>query len=113
MEVPIQKAAMELGILPSVLIRRIKQGELKGRKQGGIWYLELPEKEEELALAKREPRELAKQELPSRELVETLRKQLESQATQITTKDRQIQELHFLLQQSFRNRRNPFWPFGS
>jgi hypothetical protein len=45
MEVSIQQAAMTLGILPSVLIRRIEKGELTGRKQGRIWYVELPEKE--------------------------------------------------------------------
>ena len=117
MEVPIQQAAMTLRIPPSILRRQIEDGELKGRKKGGIWYVELPEKEGRLApiksqLARRDQRELAEQEPPNRELIDSLNKQLESQANQIQTKDRQIQELHLLLQQSLRNRRNPFWPFS-
>ncbi len=97
---------MDLGILPSVLIRRIKEGEQNGRKHGGVWYVDLPEKEEELAplksqLAKKDQREPTEQEPPNRELIETLRRQIESQANQIKVKDRQIQELHFLLQKGF------------
>ena len=117
MEVPIQQAARTLGILPSILWRQIENGELKGRKKGRIWYVEHPEKERELApinsqLATRDQREFAEQNPPGRELIDSLHKQLESQANQIKVKDRQIQELHFLLQQSLRNRRNLFWPFG-
>ncbi len=115
MEIPIQRAAMDLGILPSVLIRRIEEGEQKGRKHGGVWYVDLPENEEELApmksqLVKKGQREPTEQEPPNRELIETLRRQIESQAKQIKVKDRQIQELHLLLQ-NLRNRRN-LWPFG-
>ena len=117
MEVPIQQAARTLGVLPSVLIRHIEGGELQGRKKRAIWYVELPDEEGELApiksqLARRDPKELAEQNPPGRELIDSLHKQLESQANQIQTKDRQIQELHLLLQQSLRNRRNPFWPFS-
>ncbi len=117
MEVKVQKAARTLGILPSVLMRQIENGELKGRKKGRIWYIEPPEKEGELApikpqLARMDQRELAEQEPPSRELIDSLNKQLESQAIQIRIKDRQIQELHFLMQQSLQNRRSFFWPFG-
>ena len=116
MEVKVQKAARTLGILPSVLIRRIDEGELEGRKKGRIWYVEFPEKEGELApikphLARMDQRELAEQKPPSRELIDSLQKQLESQANQIKIKDRQIQELHFLMQRSLRNRGIPFWPF--
>jgi len=116
MEVPIQQAARTLGILPSILWRQIENGELKGRKKGRIWYVEHPEKEEQLApiksqLAKKDQREPMEQEPPNRELIETLRKQIQSQAKQIKVKDRQIQELHLLLQ-NLRNRRNPLWPFG-
>ena len=83
MEITIQKAAMDLGILPSVLIRRIEEGELTGRKQGRIWYVELPEKERELAptksqLARTDQEEITEQEPPSRELIEVLRKQSET-----------------------------------
>ena len=99
-------AARTLGVLPSVLIRLIEGGELKGRKKRAIWYVELPDKEEELApiksqLARRDKKEPAEQESPSRELIDSLHKQLESQAIQIEIKDRQIQELHFLLQKGF------------
>ena len=38
MEIPIQQAALTLGILPSVLIQRIEDGELKRRKKRAIWY---------------------------------------------------------------------------
>jgi len=98
-------------------VRRIEEGEQNGRKHGGVWYVDLPEKEEELEpmksqLAKKDQIEPTEQEPPNRELIETLRKQLENQANHIKIKDRQIQELHFLLQQSFRNRRKPLWPFG-
>ncbi len=117
MEIHIQEAAMDLGILPSVLIRRIEEGELTGRKQGRIWYVELPEKATELApvksqLAKVDQTEVAEKDPPSNELIEILRKQSKTQADQINIKDRQIQELHFLLQQSLRNRRNGWWPFS-
>ncbi len=95
MEVRIQKAAMDLGVLPSVLIQHIKEGELTGRKQGRIWYVELPEKKRELAplksqLAKMDQKELGVDEPPTRELIETLRRQTESQANQLKIKDRQI-----------------------
>ncbi len=117
MEVRIQKAAMDLGILPSVLIQHIKEGELTGRKQGRIWYVELPEKKRELAplksqLAKMDQKELGVEEPPTRELIETLRRQTESQANQLKIKDRQIRELHILLQHSLRNRRKPGWPLS-
>jgi len=117
MEVTIQQAARTQGILPSVLMRQIESGEMKGRKKGRIWYVELPEKEGELApikphSARMDQRELAEQEPPRRELIDSLNKQLESQAIQIRIIDRQIQELHFLMQQSLQNRRSPFWPFG-
>ena len=116
MEVPIQQAAMTLGIPPSILRGQIEDGELKGRKKGGIWYVELPEKEGRLApiksqLARMDRRELRDQEPPNRVLIATLRKQLDTQANQMRIKDRQILELHSLLQQSLRNRRNPWWPF--
>ena len=106
MEVPIQQAARTLGVLPSVLIRHIEGGELKGRKKRAIWYVDLPDKEGELApiksqLAGKDQGETAEQEPPSRELIDSLHKQLESQANQIKVKDRQIQELHFLLQKGF------------
>ena len=118
-EVPIQQAARTLGILPSILRRQIEDGELKGRKKGGTWYVELPEKEGELELApikshlaRMDQKTLAEEEPPTRELIETLRKQLANQANQIKIIDRQIQELHFLLQQIVRNRRIPWWPFS-
>ena len=66
MEVPIQQAAMTLGILPSILMRQIKDGEVKARRKGRTWDVELPEKEGELEqapikshLAKMDRRELA------------------------------------------------------
>ena len=107
---------MDLKIMPSTLRRMLEEGGMNGRKEGGVWYVELPEKGGELVpiksqLATNGPRELAEQESSSRELVDTLRKQLESQANQIKIKDSQIEELHLFLKQSLRNRRNTWWPF--
>ena len=119
MEVHLQKAAMVLGIPPSALRQRIKEGELQARQEGKVWYVELPDKEGEIVPLKSHMAPID-EKLPTPEeppvsepLIETLRKQVEINASMLKIKDRQIQELHMLLQQSIlQNRRNSWWQFG-
>ena len=115
----LQKAAMVLGIPPSALRQRIKEGELQARQEGKVWYVELPDKEGEIVPLKSQMAPIDEklptpQEPPvSEPLIDSLRKQVQIHASMLKIKDRQIQELHILLQQSIlQKRRNSWWPFG-
>lgn len=92
MEVTIQKAATILRISPSTIRRQIDEGTLTGHQrptpEGLTWFVELPEDSR------------APQDVRLRELVDTLRRRVEIQAEQLTAKDRQIEQLHVLLQQA-------------
>jgi excisionase family DNA binding protein len=100
MQVTIQEAANTLGIAESTVRRRIRNGELEGQQmptpQGYTWLVDLPE---DLALGKEnEPRPEGESAI-MRELVDSLRSHLEGLENQLGTKDRQIEQLHVLLQQ--------------
>ena len=108
MEVTIQKAAAILGISPSKIRHRINEGTLKGHQRpapGGLtWYVELPEEGAGempvTALARTEDYQepSGSQDITSRELVDSLKRQVRTLNEQLTTKDRQIEQLHVLLQ---------------
>lgn len=118
MEVTIQKAAVILGISPSTIRRRISEGALQGHQRptpGGLaWFVELPEERgpnlSVTALARVE----GYQDVSLRELVDSLRGQVRILTEQLTTKDRQIEQLHVLLQQAtLAGSRRSRWFFGS
>lgn len=100
MQVTIQEAANTLGIAESTVRRRIRNGELEGQQmptpQGYTWLVELPE---DLAVERENDRHLAGESALMRELVDSLRSHMEGLENQLGTKDRQIEQLHVLLQQ--------------
>ena len=123
MEVTIQKAATILRISPSRIRCRISEGTLTGHRRptpGGLtWFVELPEESgADLPVTSLEgiedSRELDfSQDARLKELVDTLRIQVRTHTEQLAAKDRQIEQLHELLQQanlaSSRRRRWLFW----
>ncbi len=101
MQVTIQEDAQTLGVAESTVRLRLRNGELAGEQmrtpQGYTWLVELPDgRSMELGSEARptgEPGLL-------RELVESLRSHLDGLEGQLGTKDRQIEQLHVLLQQA-------------
>jgi hypothetical protein len=107
-EVSIQEAATRLGVSIETIRRRLHKGVLKGRQvptpQGFVWMVELTNEEPQ-------------REIPSggseplHELIAVLKAQLEKKdhqleiqaaahQEQLGAKDRQIEQLHVLLQQA-------------
>ncbi len=107
-EVSIQEAATRLGVSVETIRRRVHKGVVKARQvttpQGFVWMVELPSEESQRETPSGEseqPHELVAV------LIAQLEKkdyQLEIQATvhqeQLEAKDRQIEQLHVLLQQA-------------
>lgn len=101
MQVTIQEAAQTLGVAESTVRRRLRNGELAGEQmttpQGYTWLVELPDDRsidlESEARPTGEPGLL-------RELVDSMRSHLDGLEGQLGTKDRQIEQLHVLLQQA-------------
>lgn len=100
MQVTIQEAANTLGIAESTVRRRIRNGELEGQQmptpQGYTWLVELPE---DVAIEKESEQSLVGESGLLRELVDSLRSHMDGLESQLGTKDRQIEQLHVLLQQ--------------
>jgi excisionase family DNA binding protein len=100
MQVTIQEAANTLGIAESTVRRRIRNGELEGQQmptpQGYTWLVDLPEN---LKSAKENDQSLVSESGLLRELVDSLRSHMDGLENQLGTKDRQIEQLHVLLQQ--------------
>ena len=99
MQATIQVAAHRLGIAESTVRRRLRNGELTGEQittpQGFTWLVELPQETEI------EPvNQPAGDPGLLRELVESLRSHANGLEGQLNTKDRQIDQLHVLLQQA-------------
>lgn len=101
MQVTIQEAANKLGIAESTVRRRLRNGELEGQQmptpQGYTWLVDLPE---DLALGSDAEDYPSGEEGLLRELVDALRYQVSGLEGQLGTKDRQIEQLHVLLQQA-------------
>ena len=107
-EISIQEAAMRLGVSVETIRRRAHKGVLKSRQvptpQGFVWMVELPNDEPQRETPSEESDE------PLHELVEVLKAQLEKKdhqleiqaahQEQLEAKDRQIEQLHVLLQQA-------------
>ena len=100
MQVTIQEAANTLGIAESTVRRRIRNGELEGQQmptpQGYTWLVDLPEN---LKIEKENDQSLVGESGLLRELVDSLRSHMDGLENQLGTKDRQIEQLHVLLQQ--------------
>lgn len=100
MQVTIQEAANTLGIAESTVRRRLRNGELEGQQmptpQGYTWLVDLPEDQ---AVEQENQQSLVGESGLMRELVDSLRSHMEGLENQLGTKDRQIEQLHVLLQQ--------------
>ena len=100
MQVTIQEAANTLGIAESTVRRRIRNGELVGQQmptpQGYTWLVDLPEN---LTIGEENDQSLVGESGLLRELVASLRSHMDGLENQLGTKDRQIEQLHVLLQQ--------------
>jgi hypothetical protein len=98
MQVTIQEAAHKLGVAESTIRRRLRNGELEGQQmttpQGYTWMVELSED----MLSEQEDQPTGEDGV-LRELVDVLRYQVTGLEGQLGTKDRQIEQLHVLLQQ--------------
>jgi hypothetical protein len=111
------EAAVILGVSPDTVKRRLQRGELEGHQeetpQGFRWIIELPDDSgpsNHSSAAPADARATAGAEETLRELVDVLkgevselRQQLQTQATahgeRLEAKDKQIEQLHVLLQQ--------------
>jgi hypothetical protein len=109
----IGQAVTRLGVSEVTIRRRLRKGELKGQKrqtpQGYVWMIELPddvaednknggngegESLSELVAA------LRAQVEGQQELVDSLQAQVKVQQEELTAKNKQIEQLHVLLQQA-------------
>jgi predicted site-specific integrase-resolvase len=104
MEVGLSEAARLLGISESTARRRLRSGELTGRqvptKQGFIWLVEV---DDELVVNEPDSGELTAMRGLVSSLTEQntlLKAQVQAQQEQLVEKDRQIGQLHVLLQQA-------------
>jgi hypothetical protein len=102
--VSIPEAAKRLGVTQDTIRRRIRKGELAAyqepRPQGYIWLVDVPEDE----LAAEEPpnpdfKEDTGEVQLLREMMELLRDELKTKDRQLEAREREVQELHVLLQQ--------------
>ena len=116
------EAAHQLGVSVDTVKRRIQKGELKGRQQprpqGFVWLVEMPEETNlpgshpantpvDTAVMAGELRRLEemvqflKAELNGRDIqIELWKQEAEAHREQLQAKDRQIEQLHVLLQQA-------------
>ena len=105
--ISIREAAQLQGVSQDTIRRRIRRGELKAHQeptpQGFRWLVEL-----ELEVAQAEPTQTQGQGIGDahagegqvlRELVETLRSQVQGQGEELEARRREVSELHILLQQ--------------
>ena len=116
--VSIAEAGKILGLAEITIRRRLRSGEIKGHKrstpQGSVWIVELPEEdlqrnrehEEENGERGSDPPEVETADEVGylRQMVEFLKEELKSRELswqqQFQAKDRQIEQLHVLLQQA-------------
>ena len=105
--ISIREAAQLQGVAQDTIRRRIRRGELKAHQeptpQGFRWLVEL---EEEVAQAEPTPTQgqgigdaQAREAQVLRELVATLRSQVQDQGVELEARRREVSELHILLQQ--------------
>jgi hypothetical protein len=132
----ISEASHQLGVSVHTLKRRLKRGEIEGQQQttpqGFVWLIEVPDEPPKVdvgtpdganhvpmdaaystsdGIPKATLRELHRME----ELIESLKDEVSALRSQLETKDRQIGELHVLLQHAQAAlptpRENRWWRF--
>jgi multidrug efflux pump subunit AcrA (membrane-fusion protein) len=109
----IGQAVTRLGVSEVTIRRRLRKGELKGQKrqtpQGYVWLIELPDDipEDNKNGGDGEGESLAElvaalrsQVEGQQELVDSLQAQVKIQQEELTAKNKQIEQLHVLLQQA-------------
>jgi hypothetical protein len=107
--VTVGEAADRLKISTQTVKRRLKNGTLQGEQkdtaQGYIWLVDISEAETDTTILNDDipgdtsavtSREMERLDL----MIEILQKELEHRDGQLETKDRQIEQLHVLLQQA-------------
>jgi hypothetical protein len=113
--VSIGQAVTRLGVSEVTIRRRLRKGELNGHKrqtpQGYVWMVELPDDVSEDSKNKNGSNEegeslselvaaLRSQVEGQQELVDSLQAQVKAQQEELTAKNKQIEQLHVLLQQA-------------
>ncbi len=111
--VSINQAVTRLGVSEVTIRRRLRKGELKGQKrqtpQGYVWLIELPDdvSEDKKNGSNGEVESLSElvaalrsQVEGQQELVDSLQAQVKVQQEELTAKNKQIEQLHVLLQQA-------------
>jgi excisionase family DNA binding protein len=97
MQVTVPEAARLLRVSEHTVRRRLRSGELQGHQvasSGGfLWMVEIPDDLPEDGADSREMTAI-------KALVARLEAQVEAQQEQLTAKDKQIEQLHVLLQQA-------------
>jgi DeoR/GlpR family transcriptional regulator of sugar metabolism len=107
-EVSIQEAATRLGVSVETIRRRVHKGVVKARQvttpQGFVWMVELPSEESQREAPSGEseqPHELVAVLIAQLERKDhQLEIQVAAHQEQLEAKDRQIEQLHVLLQQA-------------
>jgi hypothetical protein len=111
--VSIGQAVTRLGVSEVTIRRRLRKGELNGHKrqtpQGYVWLIELPDdaSEDNKDSGNGEGKSLSElvaalrsQVEGQQELVDSLQAQVKVQQEELTAKNKQIEQLHVLLQQA-------------
>jgi hypothetical protein len=109
----IGQAVTRLGVSEVTIRRRLRKGELRGQKrqtpQGYVWMIELPDdvSEDKKIGSKGEGESLSElvaalrsQVEGQQDLVNSLQAQVKVQQEELTTKNKQIEQLHVLLQRA-------------
>jgi hypothetical protein len=97
MQTTISEAARRLGVSEHTVRRRVRSGELSGKQvptpQGFTWIVDIPEDLPEPETSSSEVQSL-------RELVANLQDRINAQGKELEAKNKQIEQLHILLQQA-------------
>jgi hypothetical protein len=103
--VALPEAAQRLGISVDTVKRRLRRGELKGqrvpRPQGYTWLIELADTHVDcMADSKAELDSATIEVLNLREMLAMAQSQIATQKEELEAKNKQIEQLHVLLQQA-------------
>jgi transposase-like protein len=97
MQTTIPEAARRLGVSEHTVRRRVRSGELPGKQvatpQGFTWVVDIPDDLPESETSSSEVQAL-------RELVANLQDRINAQGKELEAKNKQIEQLHVLLQQA-------------
>ena len=103
------EAAQRLGVSVDTVKRRLRRGELKGqrvpRPQGYTWLIELPDSQidsmaDSTASSTAELDSATIEVLNLREMLAMAQSQIATQKEELANKNKQIEQLHVLLQQA-------------